>query len=112
MNLQTALGTIFKQSQLKTQGLVQLGSILPSFITPGTINVFFLPDQQDNTIESFDILACELRDQVTAAPRKSGKKGQVSEKDWFKNAYKIYELIHKSDYITEYLQVVRKLRDS
>ncbi|CEJ04524.1 hypothetical protein RMCBS344292_18482 [Rhizopus microsporus] len=94
------------------QGLVQLGSILPSFITPDTINIFFLPDQQDNTIESFDILACELRDQVTAAPRKSGKKGQVSEKDWFKNAYKIYELIHKSDYITEYLQVVRKLRDS
>lgn len=112
MNLQTALGTIFKQSQLKTQGLVQLGNILPSFIATGTINIFFLPDQQDNTIESFDILACELRDQVTAAPRKLGKKGQVSEKDWFKNAYKVYELIHKSDYITEYLQVVRKLRDS
>lgn len=63
-------------------------------------------------MESFKVLILALRDQVLATPRKSGRKGQVSEKDWYRNAVKTFELVRKSEYINEYLQVVRKLRDS
>lgn len=77
-------------------------------------NLFFLPDKDgdENNVESFDVLVSALRDQVLATPRRAGKKSQVSEKDWYRNAIKIFDVIRKSDYITEYLQVVRKLRDS
>lgn len=33
-------------------------------------------------VESFQTLVSGLSDQVSAAPRRLGKKGQVSEKDW------------------------------
>lgn len=87
--------------------------MLPLFKYNGS-NLFFLPESQndDTNVESFDVLVSTLRDQVLATPRKSGRKGQVSEKDWYRNAVKTFELVRKSDYITEYLQVVRKLRDS
>lgn len=76
-------------------------------------NLFFLPDQNiDHSFESFDVLVAALRDQVIASPRRPGKKGQVSEKDWYRNAVKTFDIIRKSDYISEYLQIVRKLRDS
>jgi protein SMG9 len=94
---------------------VNLGNVLPLFkYDKVQSNIFFLPDREDDdmNVESFDVLVSALRDQVLATPRKSGKKGQVSEKDWYRNAVKIFELIRKSDYITEYLQVVRKLRES
>lgn len=94
---------------------MNLGNVLPLFkYDKVQSNIFFLPDREDDdmNVESFDVLVSALRDQVLATPRKSGKKGQVSEKDWYRNAVKIFELIRKSDYITEYLQVVRKLRES
>lgn len=89
--------------------MVSLGNVLPLFKNNGS-NLFFLP--KDDGVESFDVLMSSLRDQVLATPRKLGRKGQVSEKDWYRNAVKTFELVRKSEYITEYLQVVRKLRDS
>ncbi|EIE83039.1 hypothetical protein RO3G_07744 [Rhizopus delemar RA 99-880] len=113
MDLQVSLGILFKESELKTNGLIHFNHILPSFYDSNGSNVFLLPDQIDEKqIESFNTLASTLRNQVLSAPRKIGKKGQVSEKDWLRNAVKIYELVHKSDYMNEYLQIIRKLRDS
>ncbi|GAA5809712.1 hypothetical protein MFLAVUS_003125 [Mucor flavus] len=111
-DLQIILQSFFDKSQLKTRGLVNLGDVLPSFQYQGG-NLFFLSDIQDGdvNIESFPVLMSALRDQVLATPRKSGRKGQVSEKDWYRNAVKTFENIRKSEYINEYLQVVRKLRD-
>ncbi|KAI8050688.1 hypothetical protein BDF21DRAFT_432392 [Thamnidium elegans] len=111
-DLQIILQSFFEKSQLKTRGLVNLGDVLPLFQYQGS-NLFFLSEiqDQDTNIESFPILMSALRDQVLATPRKSGRKGQVSEKDWYRNAVKTFENIRKSEYINEYLQVVRKLRD-
>ncbi|KAI8974737.1 hypothetical protein BDB01DRAFT_806294 [Pilobolus umbonatus] len=109
--LQSVLHSFFESSQLKTEGLISLSEVLLLFKRTHPVNLFFLPDQQDKSIESFEVLVHALRDQVLAIPRKTGRRGQVSEKDWFRNAIKIHELIHKSDYITEYLHMVKKLRD-
>ncbi|KAK4510329.1 uncharacterized protein ATC70_004759 [Mucor velutinosus] len=110
--LQAILTSLFETSQLKTRGLVSLGDVLPLYKTnqENEANLFFLPQQDD--IDSLQDLVSALRDQVIAGPRRPGKKGQVSEKDWFKNAIKTFEVVRKSDYIMEYLQVVRKLRDT
>ncbi|CAO3643759.1 unnamed protein product [Mucor fragilis] len=110
--LQAILTSFFETSQLKTRGLVSLGDVLPLYKTSlnNEANLFLLPQQDD--IDSLQDLVSALRDQVIAGPRRPGKKGQVSEKDWFRNAIKTYEVVRKSDYISEYLQVVRKLRDS
>ncbi|KAI9365211.1 hypothetical protein BD770DRAFT_378036 [Pilaira anomala] len=112
-DLQDMLVAFFDKSQLKTRGLVNLGQVLPLFKYDG-VNLFFLPESQEDEchVESFQVLMLALRDQVLASPRKSGRKGQVSEKDWYRNAIKTFEIIRKSEYITEYLQVARKLRDS
>ncbi|CEP17634.1 hypothetical protein [Parasitella parasitica] len=111
-DLQAILTSFFEKSQLKTRGLVSLGDVLPLYKTDQNEepNLFFLPQQDD--IDSLQDLISALRDQVVAGPRRPGKKGQVSEKDWFRNAMKTYEVVRKSEYIMEYLQVVRKLRDS
>lgn len=96
-------------------GLVSLGNVLPFFkYTQGESNIFFLPGREsdEKNVESFDVLMSALRNQVLAAPRRLGKKGQVSEKDWYRNAIKTFEFVRKSEYITEYLQIARKLRDS
>ena len=39
-------------------------------------------DKSASGIESFDILMQALREQVIGAPRRPGKKGQISEKEW------------------------------
>jgi hypothetical protein len=96
-------------------GLVNLGTVLLLFETEekNKSNLFLLPEQEtENSMESFDVLVSALRDQVIASPRRPGKKGQVSEKDWYRNAVKTFEIVRKSDYISEYFQIVRKLRDS
>lgn len=115
-DLQTLLNSFFLKSQLKTQGVVSLENVLPLFRSEENkeSNLFFLPEREgdEKNVESFDVLMSALRDQVLATPRRAGKKSQVSEKDWYRNAVKTFEVIRKSDYITEYLQVVRKLRDS
>lgn len=130
VDLQVILESFFKESQLKTQGenisswlcivyidietlgLVNMGNVLPLYKYNQAKNLFFLPDQNEESVESFNVLVSALRDQVLACPRRPGRKGQVSEKDWYRNTIKIYELVRKSEYISEYLQVASKLRDS
>ncbi|KAI9018569.1 hypothetical protein CLU79DRAFT_760940 [Phycomyces nitens] len=111
-NAQNVLKSGLAGSSLKVSGLVSLGYVLPAFDIPDPVNLFFLPTTQPASgIESFDILMASLRDQVMAAPRRAGKRGQVSEKDWFRNSVKTYELIRKSEHFMDYLKMVRKLRD-
>ncbi|KAI7898181.1 uncharacterized protein BX663DRAFT_533508 [Cokeromyces recurvatus] len=113
VDTQTILKSFFEDSQLKTQGLLSLGNVLASFkYSSNESNLFLLPLKGDEQIESFDVLVAALRDQILAGPRRPGKKGQLSEKEWYYNALKTFELIRKSDYIHEYLQIVRKLRDT
>ncbi|OBZ91903.1 Protein SMG9 [Choanephora cucurbitarum] len=111
--LDAILGSFFQESQLRTKGLTRFSEVLPLFESDNNSNLFFLPDWSEKTqVESFDVLVCALRNQVFTAPRRSGRKGQVSEKDWYRNAVRVYELVRKSEYILEYLQVLRKLKDS
>ncbi|CAO3677618.1 unnamed protein product [Rhizopus stolonifer] len=114
--LQKLIGDLYKDSQLKTTGLIHFSHANLSFRERNDTNVFLLPDlssdQTERYVEPFSHYTSALRDQVVCAPRKPGKRGQVSEKDWFRNSMKTFELVHKSDYINEYLQTVRKLRDS
>ncbi|KAI8390205.1 hypothetical protein BD560DRAFT_380236 [Blakeslea trispora] len=111
--LDAILGSFFQESQLKTRGLTDFGKVLPLFEANNHSNLFFLPDWSEKMqVESFDVLVYALRDQVFTAPRRQGKKGQVSEKDWYRNAMRVYELVRKSEYIQEYLQALRKLKDS
>ncbi|KAI9301666.1 hypothetical protein BJ944DRAFT_207280 [Cunninghamella echinulata] len=127
-SVQTVLSKAFGESQLKTTGIGSLGNILPAYMNKDDnikdmLNLYFLPYNQninssnnnvendENKVESFYDIVSNLRNHVMSAPRKPGKKGQVSEKEWFKNTVKLYELVHKSEYISEYLKVVRKLRD-
>ncbi|KAI9255788.1 hypothetical protein BDA99DRAFT_517622 [Phascolomyces articulosus] len=127
-DMQVILHEAFMDSNLKTSGLVSLEKVLPAFEgVEHSQNVFFLPyspndsmprQQQDiwnvndrsvSGIESFETLMQALREQVIGAPRRPGKKGQVSEKDWYKNAIKIHELIRKSEYIADYVKTVMKM---
>ncbi|KAI9473676.1 MAG: hypothetical protein EXX96DRAFT_578899 [Benjaminiella poitrasii] len=113
VDLQNNLSSFFVDSQLKTRELLSLGNILPSFkYDRDESNLFFLPMKGDEQVESFHVLMDVLRDQVLAGPRRPGRKGQLSEKEWYYNALKLFELVRKSDYINDYLQIVRKLRDT
>ncbi|CDH53769.1 protein smg9 [Lichtheimia corymbifera JMRC:FSU:9682] len=131
-DMQVLLGNIFADSSLKTSGLVSFSNVLPAFKLSHRgpeQNLFLLPydpnHEQPSTrdppkdiwnvyddglcgVESFQTLVSGLREQISAAPRRLGKKGQVSEKDWYKNAIKLYELVRKSEYISDYIRVAMK----
>ncbi|KAI7859869.1 hypothetical protein BDC45DRAFT_431786, partial [Circinella umbellata] len=129
MDMQTVLHEAFLDSNLKTSGLVSLGKVLPAFKEAEYAqNLFFLPYSPDNPvhekqrndiwnvynksasgIESFDTLMQSFREQVIGAHRRPGKKGQISEKEWYRNAIKIYELIRKSEYIADYVKTAVKM---
>ncbi|KAI8072703.1 hypothetical protein BC940DRAFT_232810, partial [Gongronella butleri] len=113
---QAMLHHVFHDTQLKIQGIGSLGSVLPGFHdtradAPPELNLFFLPCKGDTQLASYDVLVRAVRDRVVAAPRRRGKKNHLSEKEWFKNAVKLYELVLQSDYILEYSKTLRKLRD-
>ncbi|KAI8100059.1 uncharacterized protein BX664DRAFT_382500 [Halteromyces radiatus] len=121
--MQSILTNSFYESQLKTKGIGSLGKILPGYQEQGdgeeNLNLYFLPfskhlctsSDKDNVDETFQMVITSMRDQIMAAPRRPGKKGQVSEKEWFRNAVKIYELTRNSEYIADYIKTLRKLRD-
>ncbi|KAI7865900.1 hypothetical protein BDF14DRAFT_1819129 [Spinellus fusiger] len=110
---QSIIKSIFSNSSLKTSGLVSLGHTLPFFELSDPCNLYYLPQiHPTSSIESFEVLVTALRDQMMAAPRRSGKRGQLSEKEWFRNAVKTYELIRKSEPMVEYAKLLKKLRES
>ncbi|ORZ24668.1 hypothetical protein BCR42DRAFT_403419 [Absidia repens] len=123
----TVLQNSFGKSQLQIRGVGSLGKILPAYKQSNNdrenLNLYFLPYNSQlvssSTIptgqvkwtESFELLVTNLRDHIMAAPRRTGKKGQISEREWFRNAVKLYELVRNSEYIADYLKNMRKLRD-
>ncbi|CAM0141627.1 unnamed protein product [Umbelopsis sp. WA50703] len=114
------LQSMLSDSRIEWQGLISFSSALPRFKKlPSLPNLFLLPyarrlttkDEDDEDLESLDELLRQLRNQVFAAPRKSGKRGQISERDWFRNAVKTYDLILRSDLISEYLRTLRRIKN-
>ncbi|KAI9313546.1 hypothetical protein BX666DRAFT_704632 [Dichotomocladium elegans] len=105
-NLQLLIKDLFADSDMRTSGLVSLGRVLPAYKMSSNgdeQNIFLLPyapnesqqlpghppkdiwniyNDSPSGVESFETLIKGLREQVSAAPRRPGKKGQVSEKDW------------------------------
>ncbi|GAB5588189.1 hypothetical protein Unana1_03089 [Umbelopsis nana] len=97
-------------------GLISFSNALPRFKRYANLpNLFLLPFQsknkEDDGLESLQDLMRHLRNQVFAATRKSGKRGQISEREWFRNAVKTYDLILKSDLVSEYLKTLRRIKN-
>ncbi|KAH8554431.1 hypothetical protein BGW37DRAFT_484814 [Umbelopsis sp. PMI_123] len=116
------LKSMLSDSKLEWQGLISFSNALPRFSKDaGLPNLFLLPyswrykrGERDNTVddfESMDDLLRHLRNQVFAATRKSGKRGQISERDWFRNAVKTYDLILRSELVAEYLKTLRRIKN-
>ncbi|CAG8511984.1 5566_t:CDS:2 [Dentiscutata heterogama] len=88
-------------------------------------NVFLLPYENQplrpkgeyigftylNAPDTFIVLAESLRNQIFQLPKKAGKKGQVSEKEWFRSSMRIWDIVRKSEFITEYGKLAAKLRE-
>ncbi|RIB16618.1 hypothetical protein C2G38_1969977, partial [Gigaspora rosea] len=88
-------------------------------------NVFLLPYENQplrpkgeyigftylNAPDTFNVLAESMRNQIFQLPKKAGKKGQVSEKEWFRSSMRIWDIIRKSEFITEYGKLAAKLRE-
>ncbi|CAO3590408.1 unnamed protein product [Absidia cylindrospora] len=98
-SVQTVLQNSFGRSQLQIRGIGSLGKILPAYKQNNNdrdnLNLYFLPYNsqlvssstiptgQVDWTESFELLVTNLRDHIMAAPRRAGKKGQISEREWY-----------------------------
>ncbi|KAI8577783.1 hypothetical protein K450DRAFT_249978 [Umbelopsis ramanniana AG] len=116
------LKSVLSDSKLEWQGLISFSNALPRFNKDTELpNLFLLPYswhykhsekvEAAEELESMDDLLRHLRNQVFAATRKSGKRGQISERDWFRNAVKTYDLILKSELVAEYLKTLRRIKN-
>ncbi|CAG8731827.1 8706_t:CDS:2, partial [Cetraspora pellucida] len=88
-------------------------------------NVFLLPYENQplrpkgeyigftylNAPDTFIVLTESLRNQIFQLPKKAGKKGQVSEKEWFRSSMRIWDIVRKSEFINEYGKLAAKLRE-
>ncbi|RIA90230.1 hypothetical protein C1645_693720, partial [Glomus cerebriforme] len=122
------LNKMFQGSNLKIFGTVSLAKTLTmykrSYDHPMP-NLFLLPFESQplhpkgkgigsnypNAPDTFLVFAESMRNQIFELPKKSGKKGQISEKEWFKNAIKAWDLVRKSEFIIDYVKFSHKLRD-
>ncbi|ORX44592.1 hypothetical protein DM01DRAFT_1340349 [Hesseltinella vesiculosa] len=115
LQVQSMLDQTFQDTQMKIKGTGSLASVLPGFNTAEAVvsplNLYFLPWKHQTQMESFEVLVQSLRDMVMAAPRRRGRKNHLSEKEWFKNAVKVYDMVRRSEYIRDYTKSIRKLRD-
>ncbi|KAG2173395.1 hypothetical protein INT44_008747 [Umbelopsis vinacea] len=122
------LKSVLSDSKLEWQGLISFSNALPRFSKDTNLpNLFLLPyswhykhsekEEVAEELESMHDLLRHLRNQVFAATRKSGKRGQISERDWhysphrFRNAVKTYDLILKSELVAEYLKTLRRIKN-
>ncbi|CAG8571860.1 3982_t:CDS:1 [Ambispora gerdemannii] len=130
-NISDLLRQIFNDSNLKIFNTISLAKILPIYKPRSKSkqqklpNFYMLPFEpnpyrpksEGYTLkylaapDNFATLAIELRNQVFELPKKSGKKGQVSEREWLRNAVKTWEIVRKSDFIAEYGKLAQKLRE-
>ncbi|KAL0490368.1 SMG9, partial [Acrasis kona] len=74
---------------------------------PNFVNFFMLPDYSYNS-EMFEMLSLEFRNAVLGMPRNSFAK-TVSERDWLQGVARIWDLIKKSPFISEYNRSHKKL---
>ncbi|CAG8438814.1 16937_t:CDS:2 [Funneliformis mosseae] len=119
---------MFQESNLKIFGTVSLAKTLTTYKRSDDHpmpNLFLLPFENQpinvkgkgmasnhlNVPDTFLVLAESMRDQIFELPKKIGKKGQVSEKEWFRSAMKAWDLVRKSEFITDYVKFSHKLRD-
>ncbi|CAI2164524.1 12971_t:CDS:2 [Funneliformis geosporum] len=119
---------MFQESNLKIFGTVSLAKTLTTYKRSDDHpmpNLFLLPFENQpinikgkgiasnhlNVPDTFLVLAESMRNQIFELPKKSGKKGQVSEKEWFRSAMKAWDLVRKSEFITDYVKFSHKLRD-
>ncbi|CAG8500446.1 3387_t:CDS:2 [Racocetra persica] len=122
------LNNMFKDSNLKVFGNVSMTKSLTMYKYPDNErlpNVFLLPYENQplrpkgeyigftylNAPDTFIVLAESLRNQIFQLPKKAGKKGQVSEKEWFRSSMRIWDTVRKSEFITEYGKLATKLRE-
>jgi protein SMG9 len=70
------------------------------------VNFFFLPDKSDAHL--YAMLTRTLRNALLNMPR-TGFARTVSERDWLQSAARIWELIRKSPFISEYNRSYQKL---
>ncbi|KAL1933600.1 hypothetical protein VTP01DRAFT_7690 [Rhizomucor pusillus] len=117
-NLQQRIAAFFAKSKLKTSDLVGRASILPWHSATNPLerqNVFLLPrrDAKDEVLAfEFDTFINELYKDIVTASRKPGKLGQISERDWFRNASKYLDSVQKADHIASYIRILRKIAES
>ncbi|GBB95985.1 hypothetical protein RclHR1_02660006 [Rhizophagus clarus] len=114
------LNKMFQGTKLKIFGTVSLAKTFTmykrsdEYLMP---NLFFLPFESQplhskgkgigskypNATDTFLVFAESMRNQIFELPKKSGKKGQISEKEWFKSAMKAWDLVRKSEFIIDYI---------
>ncbi|CAJ0901790.1 21078_t:CDS:10 [Entrophospora sp. SA101] len=82
-------------------------------------NLFLLPYENKifgrlnylSAPETFSVLTESLKNQIFELPKRNGKKGQVSEREWFRSAFKVWDIVRKSDFLTDYGKLAQKLRE-
>ncbi|CAB4379049.1 unnamed protein product [Rhizophagus irregularis] len=113
------LNKMFQESNLKIFGTVSLAKTFTmykrsdEYLMP---NLFLLPFESQPlhpkgkgtsskypNADTFLVFAESMRNQIFELPKKSGKKGQISEKEWFKSAMKAWDLVRKSEFIIDYI---------
>ncbi|XP_041373316.1 protein SMG9-like isoform X2 [Gigantopelta aegis] len=114
------LQQVLASSKLKHRGSVSMGSVMPGLM-PSTvnsdINMFCLPHMeyyktdQDAILSflpeyrgcpSFSCLLKSLRNQILAMPRCLVTHTQLSEKNWFHYAARMWDTVRKSQLLAEY----------
>jgi len=120
------LNKMFQGSNLKIFGTVSLAKTLTMYKRSDDHpmpNLFLLPFESQplhpkgigsrypNAPDTFLVFAESMRNQIFELPKKSGKKGQISEKEWFRSAMKAWDLVRKSEFIIDYVKFSHKLRD-
>lgn len=96
---------IFNNSQSRSFEIPTNGS------SPGEVNFYVLPlkvsdDSTKIQLESYTSMLKQLRDQVLSMPRRSFAR-PISERDWLRNAARIWDMVKRSPVIAEYSKTLQ-----
>nr|CAG8439612.1 11503_t:CDS:10 [Entrophospora candida] len=116
------LENLFQESNLKIFGTLSLSKTLTMYKSledRSSPNLFLLPYENKifgrlnylSAPETFSVLTESLKNQIFELPKRNGKKGQVSEREWFRSAFKVWDIVRKSDFLTDYGKLAQKLRE-
>ncbi|CAG8560003.1 9234_t:CDS:2 [Diversispora eburnea] len=126
--LHNLLSKFFKDSNLKIFGSISMSKSFSMFKHESDLpspNLFLLPYENQplrlkqesvglnylNAPDTFFVMAESLRNQIFQLPKRAGKKGQVSEKEWFKSSMKIWDMVRKSEFLSEYGKLSQKVKE-